>query len=385
MLERRPNYFEVPPDEALGIMCARCHTYARTALQHRDAAEWLALSHFHLGQWPTLEYQALGRDRKWWEIASTTLPEQLGEMYPLKTDAWSEWQKAEKADLSGAWRVVGHQPGKGAYHGLMTASPDGSDRYKINVTLMYPDAPPQTGSGTAAVFTGYEWRGWLKSGDKEVLQVLALSEDGTELSGRWFFEDSESQGGDLRAIRSGSTATPAILAVDPPYLRVGETATIAVHGVGLDGPVNLGEGVEISETITEGPYITVVQARATDAASDGVRTISVGPTEGDGMFTVYRDIDSIRVEPDYAIARVGGAGGPIPPVPAQFDAVAYLNGPDGESGTDDDVRIGVMPATWSVEPFNEAAKEMKDAQYAGTMEADGLFVPGGAGPNPERH
>ena len=44
-----------------------------------------------------------------------------------------------------------------------------------------------------------------------------------------------------------------------------------------------------------------------------------------------------------------------------------------------------MPATWSVEPFNEAAKEMKDAQYAGTMEADGLFVPGGAGPNPERH
>ena len=178
---------------------------------------------------------------------------------------------------------------------------------------MYPDAPPQTGSGTAAVFTGYEWRGWLKSGDEEVLQVLALSEDGTELSGRWFFEDPESQGGDLRAIRSGSTATPAILAVDPPYLRVGETATIAVHGVGLDGPVNLGEGVEISETITEGPYITVVQARATDAASDGVRTISVGPTEGDGMFTVYRDIDSIRVEPDYAIARVGGAGGPIPP------------------------------------------------------------------------
>ena len=50
VLERRPNYFEVPPDEALGIMCARCHTHARTALQHRDAAEWLALSHFHLGQ-----------------------------------------------------------------------------------------------------------------------------------------------------------------------------------------------------------------------------------------------------------------------------------------------------------------------------------------------
>ena len=46
------------------FLCARCHSYARVALQRRDAAEWLKLVHFHLGQYPTTEYQAGGRDRE---------------------------------------------------------------------------------------------------------------------------------------------------------------------------------------------------------------------------------------------------------------------------------------------------------------------------------
>ena len=73
-LERAPNVVEPPADEELVTMCARCHTYARTALQRRDTDEWLKHSHFHLGQYPTAEYQAHGRDRNWWEIASEQLP-----------------------------------------------------------------------------------------------------------------------------------------------------------------------------------------------------------------------------------------------------------------------------------------------------------------------
>ena len=34
--------------------------------------------------------------------------------------------------------------------------------------------------------------------------------------------------------------------------------------------------------------------------------------------------------------------------------------------------------------FDEAAAEMKDAQYAGTIGPTGIFQPGDAGPNPER-
>jgi quinohemoprotein amine dehydrogenase len=64
--------------------------------------------------------------------------------------------------------------------------------------------------------------------------------------------------------------------------------------------------------------------------------------------------------------------------------VGYLNGPDGTAGTDDDVRVGVMPARWLVEPFNEPAAAMEDVKFAGSIDETGLFTPAGAGPNPER-
>ena len=74
ILERVPSQFEAPATEELGTMCARCHSYARIALQRRTEDEWRKLAHFHLGQYPTAEYQALGRDRNWWEIASEQVP-----------------------------------------------------------------------------------------------------------------------------------------------------------------------------------------------------------------------------------------------------------------------------------------------------------------------
>ena len=88
-------------------MCARCHSYARVALQRRTEDEWRKLAHFHLGQYPTTEYQALGRDRNWWEIASEQLPGELAERFPLDTPAWQAWSEREPVDLSGEWRFVG--------------------------------------------------------------------------------------------------------------------------------------------------------------------------------------------------------------------------------------------------------------------------------------
>ena len=48
------------------------------------------------------------------------------------------------------------------------------------------------------------------------------------------------------------------------------------------------------------------------------------------------------VKPAYTTARVGDNGGPLPPVPAQFDAIPWASGPNC------DVRIGAVPATFSV-------------------------------------
>lgn len=382
ILERRPNVVESPPDEGLAVMCGRCHSYARVALQRRDTGEWLKLSHFHLGQWPTIEYQALGRDRNWWEIASTDVPKKLGDLYPLNSDAWTAWQAREKADLTGTWRLVGHRPGVGGYEGTATVTGSGKDAYKVTLDMTYADGRRVSGEGGAIVYTGYEWRARLKLGEDEVLQVSAVSEDGNEMKGRWFVEDSDAIGANLHAVRVRDDS-PQVLSVQPSYIKIGESAEIVIAGVGLSGDVNLGAGIVVTPLASD-PTRIVAKATAATSASAGVRTVTVGGVGATGLFTVYDSVHSVRVEPDYAIARVGGDGGPLAPVPAQFDAVAYMNGPDGEPATDDDIRIGVMPAKWSADNFNETAAEMDDVNFVGAMQPGGLFMPAGAGPNPQR-
>ncbi|MDX1605396.1 MAG: quinohemoprotein amine dehydrogenase subunit alpha, partial [Candidatus Competibacterales bacterium] len=347
VLEQRPNVIEQPEDGTVAVMCARCHSYARVALQRRSRDDWLKLSHFHLGQYPTTEYQALGRDRYWWRIASTDIPERLAELYPLDDPAWQAWQAADKPDPTGSWRVSGHQPGRGRYTGNATILPTEGGGYTIDMALNYADGGTRRGEGQGVLYTGYEWRASLTLDDTPVRQVLALSSTGDELTGRWYQADDDALGGDLRLRRL--TAAPAVLAVEPPYLQPGQQASVVIHGVGLEGSANLGEGVLVEQVLYRSPVAVTLAVRVTDEAPVGPRDLRIGEIAAPGALTVYDRIDSVRVEPGYAIARVGSNGGPIDTVPAQFDAVAYLDGPDGEPGTDDDVRIGSMPAHWAMD------------------------------------
>jgi quinohemoprotein amine dehydrogenase len=383
ILERIPSAFEDPPTDELGAMCARCHSWARVALQRRTEEEWRKLAHFHLGQYPTTEYQALGRDRNWWEIASEELPPDLAERFPLETPEWSAWQEREPADLSGEWRFVGRDPGAGDYEGVATIEGTGDDTYSVTLESTYADGHEMEGEGSGIVFTGFEWRSRITLGEDETLQVFAVSEDGNTMTGRSFLAAADSIGARVTAVRMDEGAS-AVLAASPSHLRAGETAEIALHGVGLDGDVSLGEGVTVEDVVSRDAGTVVVRASADADAADGARTISVGGTDADGLLTVYQAIDFLTVEPSYNIARVGGGGGPIPPVPAQFEAIAWLQGPDGQAGTDDDVEIGAMPASWAVENFDDVAEELDDAAFTGEMQANGLFLPAEAGLNPER-
>src|SRR5690606_21168974 len=65
ILEREPVAWDEGPDTQMTQTCGRCHSYARVALQRRTPEDWKHLVNFHLGQFPTLEYQALARDRDW--------------------------------------------------------------------------------------------------------------------------------------------------------------------------------------------------------------------------------------------------------------------------------------------------------------------------------
>ncbi len=382
LLERRPNM--QPPagvDEEINIMCARCHSYGRIALQRRDEAEWRKLAHTHLGQIPSAEYQNFGRDRQWWEIARDQMPPKLAALYPLQTDTWQRWQSHPAANPAGTWRVSGERPGKGRYTGMLTIEPQGKDHYRTQYELTYADGSRVSGQGTAVLYTGYEWRGVAKLGEENTRSVYALSADGQQLTGRWFLKGAEETGAELNAVRIDEQKS-GIVAVEPPFIRQGQTTPLTIFGYGLQGAVQLGPGLTVKRVIQTSPEQVSVEVQAGTDGPSGRQAVAVGTTRAAAALTVYKAIDTLRVEPEFAIARIGG--GAIAPVEAQLQAVGYLNGPDGQPATADDIRLGSFPARWRTANFNEVAAAMKDADFAGHMTDTGLFVPAAGGPNPAR-
>lgn len=380
-LERRLNTSESFESQQFTETCARCHSGARVKLQRRTSEEWEHLVHFHLGQWPTTEYQAMGRDREWLNLALNEMVPELADTLPLESDAWEEWQQRPATEVAGNWTVAGHLPGRGAFHGRMVVSEtDSEDQFSISLTGEYADGTPITGEGKAIVYTGYEWRANLEVGGHTMRQVFALKDD--QLQGRMFYRDHDEVGADVVAARDGGEES-RILALQPSYIKAGTEAEIAIVGANLEGTPELGEGLEVVEVLDQSDSLIRVRVKA-EADQSGSKPVGVGSAASKGL-VIYDKIAQVKVVPEFAVARVGGNGGSTPKVEARFEAEAWAAGADGEVGTEDDYRIGLVPATWSVEPFNEVAEADEDVRFAGSMDAaTGVFTPGAAGPNPER-
>ncbi len=382
LIERRPNSQDVVPNEELGQMCARCHSFGRIALQRRDANEWRKLVHTHLGQFPSIEYSNLGRDRPWREIALNQMVPKLAALYPSNTAAWKNWQGQKHALPTGSWRIAGHRPGWGDYAGYMQVAALGKDRYDVRYELNYASGNRVSGRGESIIYTGYEWRGDATIGNQKVRSVFALSEDGKKLSGRWFLRESDEIGATFDAVPDGAKAHSAIVAVFPSMLKAGGETMLRVQGVQLGKDYDLGPGISVLSSVQKNANEVELVVKVAGDAPVGLRNMSGKGGAGTAKVAVYRQFDSIRVEPEFGVARMGG--GATPGVSAQFDAVAYLNGPDGLPGTADDVRLGYVQAAWSVDNQDEKAKAADDVKFAGVMGIDGLFVPAVAGPNPAR-
>lgn len=380
-LERRLNTVEAFESEQFTQMCARCHSGARVMLQRRPAAEWEHLVHFHLGQFPTTEYQALARDRDWFGIALKEMVPELARTLPLASEAWKQWQARGPQAVKGEWSLSGHMSGRGGFSGVMkVAAGEGEDRYALAFEGRWDDGKPMQGKGQALIYTGYEWRGDLVVDGTPMRQVFAL-EDGV-LRGRMFLRDHDEVGADVVASlqQAGSSR---VLAVHPAHLKAGETAELRIVGAGLKGEVALPRGVEVLQTVKRSAAEVVLRVKV-DAAARGVHPVAVGEAAG-GSLALYDRIAAVKVTPAFAVARIGGNGTPTAKVEARFDAEAWAAGADGQAGTADDFRIGVVPASWAVEPFDEAAVRDEDLKFAGLMDAaSGVFVPGDAGPNPAR-
>jgi quinohemoprotein amine dehydrogenase alpha subunit len=374
ILERQPAHVEDFPPEYF-FMCARCHSGARGALQRRTKDEWQSHIHFHLGQWPTTEYQFYGRDREWFDIATTETTDWLAENFPFQAAAWDAW-KGHSVDISGDWRWVARGPGVGFQHGLLKTSATGDDVYAVTSSQVMADGSVANLQGNAILYTGYEWRARLNSGDAQYLSIGTVSEDGNNGTGRFMVNGQDEMGLDYVAVRVRDGHSE-IMAVEPSYLKAGDEAAIAIHGTGLSGDVDLGSSIEVTGVVSANTNTIVVTAKAASDATIGARGVSVGGTASAAdAFVVYDQIAAIKVEPAYTIARVGGGGGTRPDQLALFDAIGYMDG---------DVRIGVMPANWTVEPFDEVAAELDDVGFAGLMNPrTGIYDPADAGLNPAR-
>ncbi|WP_318503292.1 hypothetical protein [Bacillus sp. T3] len=98
--------------------------------------------------------------------------------------------------------------------------------------------------------------------------------------------------------------------------------------------------------------------------------------------TVYQNVDYIKVDPPYGVARMGDVA-TMQKVSTQYTAYAYSNGPDGKKDTKDDLKLMPVKATWTVLPYpeNESADYLK---FIGSISENGLFTPLGEGVNAER-
>jgi quinohemoprotein amine dehydrogenase len=380
-LEQRPNAKDIDMGAEIDVMCGRCHSLARVSLQRRDQDEWRKLAHTHVGQWPSLEYQASGRDRPWWQIASGPLPGQLAALFPLSSSAWSDWKARPVRDLSGSWTVVGRVPGGKDFYGTAQIERAAGGDYQARYQLTDVTGIELNGDSKAILYTGYEWRGSARLGDRSMREVYAVADDGNRITGRWFDADHAEEGGEWTAVRgmgpTGAAGAAEVLAVFPQSLRAGTTTAVTIVGNGLDSktaPLSFGEAVVASNVQREPHRIRALVTVAADAAP-GLRNVSAGGAAG--KLAVYQHIDQIDVVPSYGIARVGG--GRVAPVTAQFEAIASTRLPGGEL-----LSLGPVAAEWTSLPFNAEAKRTEDEKFAGHFDKRGRFLPAPAGPNPAR-
>lgn len=438
--EARPAFYELEkrmvrervPDELQP--CIRCHSLGRVLMQRRNRDEWQLLTNMHLAMFPLTEFQAfsvipdpnarqprvvpviesperaLDSERAGPGAGPATEPprnagpddfkdpvekalDYLGKTYPMETPEFAAWRaNARVPRLEGTWTIEAYLPGKGRGFGQMVIERDtAADEFKTRATIEFPDGDKMTRTGKAILYAGYSWRGSSTDSDgriantKELREVMMLASDLDTLRGRWYAGAYEEFGPDV--ILRRARRDPLISGVDTPRLLAGKAATVKVFGVNFPTDlraeeVDFGPGVRVSNVRATTEVVTVDVSVGANAPV-GYRDVLIRGVVGRRATAVADRIDYLRVIPEQAMARLGGAGR-FPKGYAQFDAIAYHVGADGRSGTADDLELGRVNADWSVEEFRATVND-DDIKYVGRLDAKGFFTPNVEGPNPERN
>lgn len=403
---------ETLPDDNVRQACASCHAFGRARSWRRSKEEWNLLATTHVAMFQVADHGSFyrfqpppgapvppGQDRR--QPLDVAL-DYLSKEYPLHTPEWSAWEARMRAPkLSGRWIVSGSQAGRGKVIGEMQIEPGvGEDEFTTNVKLTYlKDGSTVTRTGKSVVYTGYSWRGRSQSRSAavdpspssaggvpaELREVMWISPDQNEMEGRWFWGAYQEFGYDVTLQRVSDG--PIVAGTDRTMLKSGSTSQrVRIFGENLAkttvADVDFGSGITVKRVIDASPQQVTVEVDVDAKAITGKRDVSVRRAVAANAIAVYDKIDYIKVTPETALARLGGAAG-HPKGFQQFDAIAYNRGPDGKVNTADDVELGPVDAEWSVEEFYAVYGD-DDKDFVGSLSPSGFFTPSVEGPNPKR-
>ena len=368
--------------ERLGDACTRCHSFARALSWRRSAADWKEEADTHIAR-----------------IKAPLNPEAvsfLSKAAPLHTAEWQAWStRAHTANLTGRWLVTASLPGRGKYYGEMHVESAGADdEFSTRVTMRsIKDGSTISRSGRVSIFGGYAWRG-RSTGTRpvsvdpddvatEAREVMWIAPDQLRGEGRWFWGQYQEFGFDVMIQRPGSG--PTLLMVDRASLKAGSHAN-RIRLVGehfpdrmKPGDLSFGSGVTARRIVSHSPREIVAEVDVAGDARLGARDVAYRDSLLPGAIAIYDRVDYVKVTPDSSLA--GFADATHPRGYQQFEAIGYQRGADGRLYTEDDVPLGPVDVTWSLDVFYGAEGTNPNPDVAGRVSTAGLFTPASQNPN----
>jgi quinohemoprotein amine dehydrogenase len=364
--------------------CAKCHPAARPLSWRRSLDDWKQFVEDHRKQY---EFEKNAGDSA---IAF------LAKAAPLHTPEWASWSpRLAVSNPMGRWLVTAYVQGRGQYAGEMVVSagsaPEGfNTEFNTRVTLRsVRDGSTVVRTGQTLLFGGYAWRGRSKGTNNasspddpsnEAREALWLSPDGTKAEGRWFWGQYQEFGFDVEMRRASAGAT--LLAIDRPSLKIGSKAnSMRLIGDNMPsriapGEVNLGPGIIVRRIVPLNSTEAVAEVDVAANAAPGKRNVRFKGSALKGAMAIYDRVDYIKVAPESSLAGFGGQN--YARGFGQFEAIAYQRGPDGKLHTADDLELGPIDVTWSMEVFY--AVDTSGNDKIGRISPAGLFTPAGESP-----
>jgi quinohemoprotein amine dehydrogenase len=399
--ERRVQEENDVPSGNLRETCARCHAFARALSWRRSLDDWKQLANLHVALSPQadetlrLGFQAgsppdLNGPPK--PLPGELAVAALARIAPLHTPEWTAWSaQMHPPKLAGRWLVSARLPGRGRYYGEMTIEQGGADDdFATHVTLKsINDGSTIVRSGRSVVYAGYAWRGRSKGEhpaspapddlSSDMREVLWISPDAGQAEGRWFWGQYQEFGFDVKLRRASADAT--LLGVDRSSLKTGSQAN-RMRLIGDNFPpaasptdLNFGSGVAVRRIVSSAPNEIIAEVDVAADAVPGKRDAAFGRSIVPGAIAIYDRIDYVKVVPESAMTQFGGAT--QPQAYQQFDAIGYQRGPDGQPHTPDDVELGPVDVTWSLEEMYALPGASTTA--VGQISPTGLFTPATVG------